>query len=523
VTISVTTTSSTVAASNYYPVFQAASTALLYSATVGTDEKAVDPVSLAITIFPQTELANDGIYTVTSSAAIFSTTSNTATCKGSFSLVTTGAETGECTAVSDATGKILKITLSGVNKAFANFPITFEITDTTAADIANNAAAAGAGPTLKVKASAGDTTETTAAVGYYIFNAALTPYFKSAAVLPLTGLASGNLTLQFVPQATVEGATTGTTRTVTFTASHAVFTASGSYPGSVCTSVWRGYSNTVPCTAASDATGKILTVTATTATVVNSADCNDFTADEIGEVKLNNLVNPNATAVTFTVATGVDTTATAAGTGYTTTSVSPTPTPTPTPTSTSATSTNGTATPTTLSTTYSTVASTITFAGYTYAADTQVNFGKVVGCAFANCISGAATSMSSNMCTASPGFSAGCSDGLCFTYVSGASSTNTVTAVARRAGSTVATSLKIYESTLAKSAAEAAAVTAFANNVGTLNTNIANVNFNSGAGFSVAALTAASMTDPVWTTSSVAVVLPSMMAMFSAVLLVLMQ
>ena len=94
--------------------------------------------------------------------------------------------------------------------------------------------------------------------------------------------------------------------------------------------------------------------------MVNSADSNDFTADEIGEVKLNNLANPNATAVTFTVETGVDTTATAAETGYTTASVSPTPTPAPTPASTSTTSTNGTATS---SGAHSNVASAIAFEG----------------------------------------------------------------------------------------------------------------------------------------------------------------
>merc|ERR1711924_10913 len=56
------------------------------------------------------------------------------------------------------------------------------------------------------------------------------------------------------------------------------------YPGSacqgsdcvVCTSSLDGYSTTVPCTAASDSTGKILTVTATTAST--TTDSNDFTA-----------------------------------------------------------------------------------------------------------------------------------------------------------------------------------------------------------------------------------------------------
>jgi hypothetical protein len=507
VTLSVTTTTSTTAATNYYPVFSAASTALLYSATVGTDEKAVDPVSLAITIFPQNELANNGLYTVTSSTAIFSTTATTATCKAAFHLGTTGAETGECTAASDTTGKILTITMGGVNKAFANFPITFEITDTTAGDIANNADAAGAGPTLKAKASAGDTTETAAVVRYYLFNAALTPFFNSAAVSTLTGLAApGNLTLQFVPQGTVAGATSGTTRTVTFTANAAVFDATGSYPGSacqgddciVCTSSWQGYSSTVPCTAASDSTGKVLTVTATTAST--ATDSNDFTADKIGQIVLtNHQVNPNATAVTFTVATGVDTTATAAGTGYTTTSVAGAA-----PSPPGATTTGG----------WSTATTTVSFTGYTYVAGTATtNFANVVGCAYAKTVSDATTSLTSHMCTASSGPT--------FTYMTGASTTNTASA-ARRTGTSVAVGLKMYHSLISQTASTAA-VTAVGTSLTAINANLATINTAAGTGFSTAQITATGMTAATWTHSSAAVVVPSMMAMFSALVLVLMQ
>merc|ERR1711998_688420 len=137
-------------------------------------------------------------------------------------------------------------------------------------------------------------------LGYCLFNAALTPYFESASVSTLTGLAApGNMTLRFWPQGTVVGGATA--GTVIFTANAAVFDASGSYPGSacqgsdciVCTSSKDGMPTTVPCTASSDSTGKVLTVTATTA----------------------------STTTDFNVSTGVDTTATAAGTGYTTTSV----------------------------------------------------------------------------------------------------------------------------------------------------------------------------------------------------------
>merc|ERR1711998_626749 len=445
-------------------------------------------------------------YTVTSSTAIFSTTATTATCKAAFHLGTTGAETGECTAASDTTGKILTITMGGVNKAFANFPITFEITDTTAGDIANNADAAGAGPTLKAEASAGDTSETAAVVRYYLFNAALTPFFNSAAVSTLTGLAApGNLTLQFVPQGTVAGATSGTTRTVTFTANAAVFDATGSYPGSacqgddciVCTSSWQGYSSTVPCTAASDSTGKVLTVTATTAST--DTDSNDFTADKIGQIVLtNHQVNPNATAVTFTVSTGVGTTATAAGTGYTTTSVAGAAPSPPGATTTG---------------TYSTATTTVSFSGYTYVAGTATNFANVVGCAYAKTVSDATASLTSHMCVASSGPT--------FTYMTGASTTNTASA-ARRTGTSVAVALKMYHSLISQTAATAA-VTTVGTTLTAINANLAAINTAAGTGFSTAQITATGMTAATWTHSSAAVVVPSMMAMFSALVLVLMQ
>jgi len=174
---------------------------------------------------------------------------------------------------------------------------------------------------------------------------------------------------------------------------------------------------------------------------------------------------------------------------------------------------SGAATPTVHTGTYWNVASTITFPGYIVVADTQEKFGKLVGCAFAKCISDAA-SRATPLCTATPGPT--------FTYMSGASSTNTVAAVARRAGATVATNLKVYESTFAKTDAETAGTQAFSS-VATLNTMITLMNGESDAGFSAAALTASNISPLAWTTSSAAVVLPSMMAMFSAALLVLMQ
>merc|ERR1719253_1573631 len=275
------------------------------------------------------------------------------------------------------------------------------------------------------------------------------------------------------------------------------------------TSTLTGASAAVTVTSAAiTGTQKILTVTiegTQLPTVVKqlTMECNNLAS------------NPTAgTNVTFSVETSGDTTAITGQTGYTTIAAPPAPPTPPTPAA-SASGGNGT-TGTTPTGTFSTVASTITFSGYTYAASTvTTNFGNLVSCAFARCISDSASTMTSHMCTATTGPT--------FTYVSGASSTNTVAAVARRAGSTVATSLKIYEDTLAKSFAETAATTAFSNSMTTLNTVISSMNTDSGAGFSATEMVALRMTDPVWTTSSAAVVLPSMMAMFSAVLLVLMQ
>jgi len=509
VKVSYTTTKSTVAATSKYAVYNAAATSLFVGADVGADEKSTDPTSLDLTVIPQTELAVAAKYTFTASTAIFSTTSNTLTCAATSAFSAANAIAADCTATSDSTGKILAVTLAQ-NKAFAGYPYSVRLTDTTAGDIADNTATPGAGPTFTAVQSAGDTTATAAVVGYYVFNAALTPYFNSASVTTLTGLAApGNMTLQFVPQGTVAGATSGTARNVIFTASAAVFDASGSYPGSacqgndciVCTSSLDGYSTTVPCTAASDSTGKVLTVTATTAST--ATDSNDFTADKIGQVVLtNHQVNPNATAVTFTVSTGVDTTATAAGTGYTTTSVAAAAGAAPSPPG--ATNTG----------TYSTATTTVSFTGYTYVAGTATtNFANVVGCAYAKTVSDATTSLTSHMC--------GASSGPTFTYMTGASTTNTASA-ARRTGTSVAVGLKMYHSLISQTAATAA-VTAVGTSLTAINANLAAINTAAGTGFSTTQITATGMTAATWTHSSAAVVVPSMMAMFSALVLVLMQ
>merc|ERR1711918_186891 len=93
---------------------------------------------------------------------------------------------------------------------------------------------------------------------------------------------------------------------------------------------------------------------------------------------------------------------------------------------------------------------------------------------------------------------------------------------ARRTGSSVAVALKMYHSLLSQTAATAA-VTAVGTTLTAINANIAAINTAAGTGFSTAELTATGMTAATWTHSSASVVVPSMMALFSALLLVLLQ
>merc|ERR1711985_222692 len=200
--------------------------------------------------------------------------------------------------------------------------------------------------------------------------------------------------------------------------------------------------------------------------------------------------NPNNGTVVFSISTGVDTTVLASQTGYQSTYVAPPAPPAPPAAAGNATGTGGTTTGT-----FSTATTTITFSGYTYAAGTAAtNFGNVVGCAYAKTVSDATTSLTSDMCTASAGPT--------FTYLTGSSTTNTVSA-ARRTGSNVAVALKVYHSLLSQTAAEAA-VTQVGTTVATINAAVAAIN-----NFSTAQLTASQMTAATWTHSSASVVVPS--------------
>jgi hypothetical protein len=212
-------------------------------------------------------------------------------------------------------------------------------------------------------------------------------------------------------------------------------------------------------------------------------------AANLASRKLSATIAAGANIANTTIATSTATTAAAAAAG-------------------NATGTGGTTTGT-----FSTATTTITFAGYTYAAGTATNFGNVVGCAYAKTVSDATTSLTSDMCTASAGPT--------FTYLTGSSTTNTVSA-ARRTGSSVAVALKVYHSLLSQTAATAA-VTQVGTTLTTINAAVAAINAAAGTLFSTAQLTASGMTAATWTHSSASVVVPSITAMFSALLLVLMQ
>jgi len=215
--------------------------------------------------------------------------------------------------------------------------------------------------------------------------------------------------------------------------------------------------------------------------------------------------NLNTRKLSAVIAAGADITNTSITTS-TATTAAPAPAPAGNGTGTGGGTTSGT---------FSTATTTITFSGYTYAAGAaaNINFGNVVGCAYAKTVSDATTSLNSDMCTASAGPT--------FTYLTGSSTTNTVSA-ARRTGSSVAVALKVYHSLLSQTAAEAA-VTQVGTTVATINAAVAAINAAAGTNFSTAQLTASGMTAATWTHSSASVVVPSITAMFSALLLVLMQ
>merc|ERR1711959_497933 len=220
-----------------------------------------------------------------------------------------------------------------------------------------------------------------------IFNAALTAYFTSGVVTPLSATSTPtSLTVTFVPKTKC----VGSTDKVTITASTAIFTASAT-PTVACATTENRYAKAVTCTSASDSTGKILTVTLT------------GTAGSVGD--LDNSKTATVTATTFAFETSKDTTGVTAQTGFTTTAAPVAPP------SNSSGSASATGTTTTVTQVY-------TFASLTVAAYT----GKMKSnceCVYANTVGGATTPF---WCTATTS---------AYNYVSGVTMSSTV--AARRA------------------------------------------------------------------------------------------
>merc|ERR1711959_244803 len=380
------------AGSASYPIYPAATTALFMGASIGTDEKSVDPATIDFVVVPQTTLAAAGKYTITASSAIFKAATPTVACAPS-GITAVGAD---CTAAAVATGGVILVVTLNNHAAVAGYPYKIRVSSETA----NNGATPGAGPTFSLVASAGDTTASTGNAGYTIFNAALTAYFTSGVVTPLSATSTPtSLTVTFVPQTKC----VGSTDKVTITSSTAIFTASAPPPVACATSEAR-YAKAVTCTSASDSTGKILTVTLTG----TAGSVGDLDNSKTATVTVTSGLAANAasgTATTFAFETSKDTTGVTAQTGFTTTAA---------PVASSA---NSTTTASATGTT-TTVTQVYTFASLTVAAYT----GKMKSnceCVYANTVGGATTPF---WCTATTS---------AYNYVSGVTMSSTV--AARRA------------------------------------------------------------------------------------------
>jgi len=460
------------AGSQKYPIYPAATTALFMGATIGTDEKSADPATINFKIVPQTTLAIAGKYTITASSAIFKAATPAVSCgQGGHT-----ADTADCTAGAVATGGTILVVTLAQNPATAGYPMTISASSETA----NNGATPGAGPTFSLVASAGDTTASTGNAGYTIFNAALTAYFTSGVVTPLSATSTPtSLTVTFVPQTKC----VGSTDKVTITASTAIFTASAT-PTVACATTDNRYAKAVTCTSASDSTGKILTVTLT-GTAGSVGDLDD---SKTATVTVTSGLAANAasgTATTFDLVTSKDTTATGAQTGYTTTAA---------PVASSANSTTTAA----ATGTETTVTQVYTFASLTVAAYT----GKMKSnceCAYANTVEGASTP---TWCVATTS---------AYTYKSGV--TMSSTAAARRAAK-VTFVLKVKSSVKTTSqlqtlVASGSTATAFATALTAVNTAS---NYTAAPG--TATVATATFTGG---SSSASTLLPSMLSLVAAI------
>merc|ERR1712072_1019798 len=456
-----------------YPVYPAATTALFMGATIGTDEKSVDPATMVFKIVPQTTLAAAGKYTITASSAIFKNAAPAVACSHGGAT----SQNADCTAGTVTTAGVELVVTLNNHGATAGYPLVISVSSETA----NNGATPGAGPTFSLVASAGDTTASTGNAGYTIFNAALTAYFTSGVVTPLSATSTPtSLVATFVPQTKC----VGSTDKVTITASTAIFTASAT-PTVACATTANRYPVAVTCTSASDSTGKILTVTLTgTAGAVG-----DLTDSRTATVTVTSGLAANAasgTATTFAFETSKDTTGVTAQTGFTTTAA---------PVASSANS-SGSGTAATGTTT--TVTQVYTFASLTVAAYT----GKMKSnceCAYANTVGGATTPL---WCTATTS---------AYNYISGVAVTSVA---AHRRSAKVTFTLKVKSSV--KSTAQLQTLVASGSTASNFATALAAVNTASNYTAAPGAATVATATFT-GGSSSASTLLPSMLSLVAAI------
>jgi len=305
VSCSIVTTADTTAGTGKAYVFDALLKSLFLDATFASAAKYIKseaaPGALTFVIVPQNDIAATKILTITASAAIFKASQADAA-----GTVNTKNDKTEGTLATDATGKILTVTMK-TGKTLTKLTEETIILDSAA--IAANSATLGP-VTFSVQADGGDTAASTGNYGYTIMNADKTAYLNSADVTTkTTGVAPGKLTVQFTPFTSVVG--NAAKKTVTITSDKAIFGANKA-PTVACKSTKNEYTVAVTCTSASDATGKILTVTATTAN-------EEFTAQELAQIEVSTeLVNNGAAGVVqFKIETAEDTTASALKDGYT--------------------------------------------------------------------------------------------------------------------------------------------------------------------------------------------------------------
>jgi len=470
---------STTATSVKYPIFDKANEILFLGAAIDTNKVLKTETTTAITmnIVPQAAVAANKIITLTASEAIWAAAA-AVTC-GVVATDATGATSVVAAATCAASStSVVKVTIAANYPLQGNRQYSIKATSNIAANKASAAVV-----TFKVDADSADNVESAATYGYTVFDAATTSAWISGVVTPLSATSTPtSLAVTFVPHT----AAVGGTDKATITASTAIFTASQTAVTEACTT-FTTYPKSVTCTAATDSTGKILTVT------LSGSAGDNFLANAKSTITITDKLVANAasgTATTFSFVTTKDTVAITAQTGYTTTAAPVA--------SSSANSTTTAASAAASSNPHTTVTQAYTFPSLTTATYTGNTKGNME-CAYANNVEAATTP---TWCVAATGSR---------TYKAGIAMSSSV---ARRAA-TVTFTLKVDTTVLAKSALETKVATSstaakFAAALAAVNTGTGFNITDPGTATNVATATFTS------STSGASSLLPSMLGLVSA-------